>query len=561
MRRGQVEQANALSSRIGSAITAFNSGRLKSENNSLGAHDMWSAVRDITGKRRSTATLSCVDANNLNAHYAKVSTDPNYLEPHLKSSCHYPTAWPTEMLVFHALDTLKATAAGPDQLPSWFIKLAAPIISGPVAHIFALSLQHSTVPQQWKTAAITPIPKIPLPISCADFRPISLTPILCRVLERLVLRSYIYPVLSSSSTQINTDIRDQFAFRPTGSTSAALISILQSISEALELHPYVHVISCDFSKAFDTVRHSTLLDKLSQIPFPDSIYNWLVCFFSGRQHYTNFQGKTSPTASINAGVVQGSAVGPAAFLVCASDLHPVTPGNKCCKYADDTYLIIPSPNTASISTELSNLTSWAKQNNLLLNPTKSYEIIFKKPRSRVADPPPTPCITRVTSLKVLGITLQDNLTMHEHVSNLVSKASQSLYALKIIKSNGLAARLLNTVTQATLLSQLTYASVAWWGFTSAEDRVRLQSVLNRAHRWGFFSSPSPPNLQETCSKYDSNLFTKTIQNSDHVLHSLLPPLRPTHYNLRPRVHQYSLPSNSSLLQRNFIGRMLFKDVF
>ena len=115
--------------------------------------------------------------------------------------------------------------------------------------------------------------------------------------------------------------------------------------------------------------------------------------------------------------------------------------------------------------------------------------------------------------------------MQDHVKNLVSKTGQSMYALKILKSNGLANRLLNTVTQATLLSQLTYASVAWWGFCSAEDRLRLQSTLNRAHRWGLFCSPSPPIFSELCNKSDHSLFNKITTEDNHVLHSLLPPRR------------------------------------
>ena len=75
--------------------------------------------------------------------------------------------------------------------------------------------------------------------------------------------------------------------------------------------------------------------------------------------------------------------------------------------------------------------------------------------------------------------------MTEHINTLVSKVAQNLYALKLLKSTGLSQRLLTNVCNATLLSGLTYASVAWWGYTSFDDRVRLQAVLNKAQRWGF----------------------------------------------------------------------------
>src|SRR6476469_8122910 len=98
-------------------------------------------------------------------------------------------------------------------------------------------------------------------------------------------------------------------------------------------------------------------------------------------------------------------------ITCASDLYPSTPSNTCKKYADDAYLIVPSNNSSSIPRELDHISSWASQNNLQLNPSKSTEIIFRKPRSRVPDPPPTVGLLRVSSLKVLGVTLKFDLCM------------------------------------------------------------------------------------------------------------------------------------------------------
>ena len=92
-----------------------------------------------------------------------------------------------------ALDNLKISAAGPDGLASWFLKIAAPDLALPVLHLFNLSIMQSHVLSQWKCANITSIPKVPLPKSCSDFQPISLTPILCRVMEKLIIKSFIYP--------------------------------------------------------------------------------------------------------------------------------------------------------------------------------------------------------------------------------------------------------------------------------------------------------------------------------------------------------------------------------
>jgi len=196
-------------------------------------------------------------------------------------------------------------------------------------------------------------------------------------------------------------LRDQYAFRPTGSTTAALVSIFQHTTSLLASEPYVALISLDFSKAFDTVRHSTLASKLSGLDIPDETYNWLVNFLRDRRHATRFAGRMSGTASINASVVQGSGVGPSAFVVNASDLHPVNQQNIIVKYADDTYLIVGASRRTTVQAELDHISTWAARNNLRLNATKSRELLIHR-RRNFELPPPIAEVERVASMKILG---------------------------------------------------------------------------------------------------------------------------------------------------------------
>ena len=107
----------------------------------------------------------------------------------------------------------------------------------------------------------------------------------------------------------------------------------------------------------------------------DEVYNWLKNYFDGHSHSTQFGRQTSTFADIFASVIQGSGAGPASYIVCAADLHPLNPGNKYVKYADDTYLIIPSCNSQSSSAELEHIEKWSKANNLKLNHYKTLEIV------------------------------------------------------------------------------------------------------------------------------------------------------------------------------------------
>jgi len=164
------------------------------------------------------------------------------------------SSWPSEEIVFHLLDNLHTTAAGPDKLPSWFLKLAAPSICSPVSHLYRLSITSSIVPSQWLISTFIPLPKPASPqLSCSNYRPISLTPILSRILEKLLVRHYIYPYLSYPDPSVNFSLQDQYALKLTGSTTAALTGLHKVVSDMLETSSFLHLIAFDFSKAFDTV--------------------------------------------------------------------------------------------------------------------------------------------------------------------------------------------------------------------------------------------------------------------------------------------------------------------
>src|SRR5664279_2876302 len=183
------------------------------------------------------------------------------------------------------------------------------------------------------------------------------------------------------------------------------------------------------------------------------------------------------------------------------------------KYADDTYLIVPATNTASCVAELGNIQQWATVNNLKLNRAKSAQIIFVSPHSRKThDDLPTTIdgISRVESLKILGVTVADNISMSNHISAVLTSCAQNLYALRTLRAHGMPKNELQSVFQATALAKLTYASQAWWGFTNAQDRSRLEAFLRRAAKADFYSANtkplSKPNFSELCETADARLF-------------------------------------------------------
>ena len=125
-------------------------------------------------------------------------------------------------------------------------------------------------------------------------------------MERTVVQSYLYPAFLSPSPSPSLSFSDQCAFWPTSSSAAAIIYLLHTITDMLLSSPYVIVISLDFTKAFDMVRHSTMLEKMAKLDMPEYVYNWLVEFFSEHSHCTVYNGQTSTVKKITASIIQGS---------------------------------------------------------------------------------------------------------------------------------------------------------------------------------------------------------------------------------------------------------------
>jgi hypothetical protein len=225
MRAGRVEEANALSVRIGQAIQCRCGSQLSRRSSRADASSIWAAVRRLTGRHAAPVRVEGVTAELLNRHCADISTDPQYTEPARKQSAAGATCPPrrvSEWKMFRMLDTLRPTTVGLDELPAWYLKLTTRIFCNHLAYLFNLSIASCSVPSQWKEACITPIPKVSCPQQPSDFRPISITPILSRLMERAVVRSFLYPAFLKPAH--NLSFSDQYAFRPNGSTKAASLS-------------------------------------------------------------------------------------------------------------------------------------------------------------------------------------------------------------------------------------------------------------------------------------------------------------------------------------------------
>ena len=183
MHRNKIEAANAITARIGRMITKTNSSTFAKPN--MTTKELWETVKTVSGanKNKHCNSVPTITAESLNSHYANISTDKQYQKPNKIPMQNEFSTFIGDFEVFRLLDTTKATSAGLDGLPHWFLRVAAPFLYEPVAFLFNQSISFSYIPTQWKSSIITPVPKLKQPEKCSDFRPISVTSILCRHIE------------------------------------------------------------------------------------------------------------------------------------------------------------------------------------------------------------------------------------------------------------------------------------------------------------------------------------------------------------------------------------------
>src|SRR6218665_2398042 len=219
MRKNKIEEAGAVAEQIGKAITRANKADLRKVSHSGNTKALWDKVKVYSKGRSTMEQHNTITAEVLNAHYATISTDPEYKEPPLRQTVERPHQLVNEQVIFHSLHNLKATAEGIDQLPWWYLRLTAPVFSKPLAHVINILVAAGHVPTQWKMALIIPIPKVHTPTLPSDYRPLSIVPILSRLVERGIGRYYPYPEFTRHP--LSDYLNEQYAFRPTGSTTAA----------------------------------------------------------------------------------------------------------------------------------------------------------------------------------------------------------------------------------------------------------------------------------------------------------------------------------------------------
>ena len=399
-----------------------------------------------------------------------------------------------------------------NEIPTTLIKDNKHQLAIPISILFNQSITQGKFPQCFKHAKVIPIYKKGPKHEISNYRPISLLNTFSKIFEKL-MKCKLNNFLHSKSVITS----DQFGFRQGVNTFTALSTFSEKIYEALDQKKSFLSIFIDFQKAFDTVRHDILLQKLHYYGIRGVIHDWFTDYLSNRTQSTNILDHYSTPRKICYGIPQGSVLGPILFLIYINDLPHVFKNFQTILFADDSTLYLSGNDPTALiyeaNAELDNFYKWCVSNRLTVNENKTYFMLFtNKPKTTL---PPLfynfSIVKNTSQHTLLGITFDDSLTFKPHITNISLKLSRIVSLLYKIKDL-MPLHVLKIIYNAHILPILSYCMPIWCNTypTHLLPLFRLQKKIIRIITNSDFLEHSLPLFKET------NILTLFALNKLHI---------------------------------------------
>ena len=370
-------------------------------------------------------------ANTLNEYFSTVFIRENVDDmPPENEGLHTNGAFVTELrvtpdAVTKLLNKLnKDKAQGPDKIPPRVLKELSVPLGIPLSILFNKSLDEGQLPQEWRSAEVTAIFKKGTKSSPGNYRPVSLTSVLCKVIE-----SFIREVMVKHMSDYHLYSDCQHGFRKGRSCTTQLLQVMEDLTQIVDNGYPIDIIYLDFKKAFDQVPHQRLLCKLLSYGFTGNILKWIANFLASRTQVVRVGNDYSSSANVLSGIPQGSILGPLLFTIFINDLPDGLSG--CCKiFADDTKLYDVSFNHVRLQNDINSLQIWSDKWKFFFNMDKCKVMQAGKCNPRhdyfMHNETETILITKCSEEKDLGVIFDENLLFDSHIQSIINKSNQMI---------------------------------------------------------------------------------------------------------------------------------------
>ena len=373
-------------------------------------------------------------------------------------------------------------AAGPDGISPRTLWETKFLITRPLRLIFEKSFTEGIIPNDWKQAVVIPIFKKGKKDVPQNYRPISLTCIVCKVMESVIKEALLDHLFSN---QLISD--QQFGFVPGRSCTLQLLACIEEWSKKLDEGHLVDIIYTDFCKAFDKVSHSKLIDKLEIMGISGQSLNWIKGFLSDRQQKVRVGNSLSYNEPVKSGVPQGSVLGPVLLLAFINDLPDALSPGSCKLFADDTKFfseILSEEDALSLQDDLNSMTRWSEISSLKLNPGKCKVLHLTEASQTegygyyIQEDDGIRLLENVESEKDLGVCMDSKLNFRTHISKIVTTANK---VTGIVRRNFkyMGEETFITLYKSLIRPHLEYSSPVW-SPSNIGDQKFIENVQRRA---------------------------------------------------------------------------------
>ena len=390
-----------------------------------------------------------------------------------------------EQEVFNVIMALpNKYSSGFDEVPVYILKYVARAISKPLSGIVNHMFETGIFPDTLKKAKVVPVFKKGDPQKVDNYRPVSLLPSVSKVFERL-----IYSRLMDFITKTKQLVDYQYGFVPNKSTELAVYRTLEFIVDKIDKNQTVSGLYFDLSKAFDTINHQILLERLEHFGVRGICASLLKSYLTGREQAVCISSKGRPHYSaavgLEQGLPQGSILGPLLFLVYVNGLGEDITANLVCQYADDTSIILARPTMAELSAVCSaaaeQMRVWCGDNQLRLNVDKTGLLSFSKQsisEESIYVRLDRKSVPVSSDIKFLGVYLDANLDWECHINSLNNKLNTYCGLLRRLRDQ-LFTDTIRLLYFSNIQSIMTYGILFWGSGKNAIKIFRTQKRLIR----------------------------------------------------------------------------------